>query len=190
MHDIPIVDKSTLLLMANNEMMLDLLEAGEFERAKSLVGWMLWAAKTSGIKAVNPGGVAAWKWGKDANQLHRPIEGYAKITAGEIVTELARICDELGLPHPMHLHRNNLGVPGNIDSTLETMRLLRASRAHRPPAIPRLRRRRLGHDAIGARSSSPSSSSAQDLTCDAGAVLFGDAVTITADGPWQHLLYS
>jgi len=27
------------------------------------------------------------------------------------------------------------------------------------------------------------------LTADAGAVLFGDAVTITADGPWQHLLY-
>ena len=28
-----------------------------------------------------------------------------------------------------------------------------------------------------------------NLTADAGAVLFGDAVTITADGPWQHLLY-
>ena len=27
------------------------------------------------------------------------------------------------------------------------------------------------------------------LTADAGAILFGDAVTITADGPWQHLLY-
>ena len=28
-----------------------------------------------------------------------------------------------------------------------------------------------------------------DITTDAGAVLFGDTVTITADGPWQHLLY-
>jgi formylmethanofuran dehydrogenase subunit A len=28
-----------------------------------------------------------------------------------------------------------------------------------------------------------------NLTCDAGAVLFGNSVTITADGPWQHLLY-
>ncbi len=28
-----------------------------------------------------------------------------------------------------------------------------------------------------------------NLTTDAGAVLFGDTVTITADGPWQHLLY-
>jgi len=28
-----------------------------------------------------------------------------------------------------------------------------------------------------------------NVTTDAGAVLFGDTVTITADGPWQHLLY-
>ena len=28
-----------------------------------------------------------------------------------------------------------------------------------------------------------------NLTTDAGAVLFGNTVTITADGPWQHLLY-
>ncbi len=28
-----------------------------------------------------------------------------------------------------------------------------------------------------------------NFTTDAGAVLFGDTVTITADGPWQHLLY-
>ncbi|HVS39318.1 MAG TPA: amidohydrolase family protein, partial [Gemmataceae bacterium] len=29
----------------------------------------------------------------------------------------------------------------------------------------------------------------KNLTTDAGAVLFGTTVTITADGPWQHLLY-
>ena len=35
LHDTPIVDKSSLVLMANNEIMLDLLEAGEFERAQA-----------------------------------------------------------------------------------------------------------------------------------------------------------
>ena len=68
--DIPIVDKSSLTLMANNEIMLDQLEKGEYERAKQVVAWYLWAAKSYGIKAVNPGGVAAWKWGKDAKQLY------------------------------------------------------------------------------------------------------------------------
>ena len=38
------------------------------ERAKDLVAWHVWAAKAYGVKAVNPGGVAAWKWGKDAKK--------------------------------------------------------------------------------------------------------------------------
>src|SRR5580765_2779169 len=77
--DIPIVDKASLTLMANNEIMLDQLEKGEFERAKQVVAWYLWAAKSYGIKAVNPGGVTAWKWGKDAKQLDSPIEGYRNL---------------------------------------------------------------------------------------------------------------
>ena len=190
MHDIPIVDKSTLLLMANNELMLDLLEGGEFERAKSLVGWMLWAAKTYGIKAVNPGGVAAWKWGKNANQLHAPIEGYKSITAAQIIAQLAQIVDELGLPHPMHLHQNNLGVPGNVTSTIETMNILQGHRAH----LAHLQFHAYGgQDWATMRSEAPAIAAEflknKNLTCDVGAVLFGDAVTITADGPWQHLLY-
>jgi formylmethanofuran dehydrogenase subunit A len=190
LHDIPIVDKSTLLLMANNELMLDLLEAGEFERARSLVAWMIHAAKTFGIKAVNPGGVAAWKWGKNANQLHQPIEGYTTITAGQIVTQLARIVDELGLPHPMHLHQNNLGVPGNVASTIETMNLLQGHRAH----LAHLQFHAYGGHDWGSMRSGASEVAAEflkhrNLTCDVGAVLFGDAVTITADGPWQHLLH-
>src|SRR5262249_29000770 len=41
LHDIPIVDKTTLVLMANNELVLDLLEAGEVERAKHVVAWLV-----------------------------------------------------------------------------------------------------------------------------------------------------
>src|SRR5947209_16342340 len=85
LRDTPIVDKACCVLMANNEIVLDLLEQGEFERAKHVVAWMIWAAKGYGVKAVNPGGVAAWKWGKDAKQLADPIEGYSKLTPGKIV---------------------------------------------------------------------------------------------------------
>src|SRR6266446_10035713 len=69
LRDTPIVDKATCGLMANNEIVLDLLEAGETERAKQVVAWLIWAAKVYGVKAVNPGGVVAWKWGKDAKTL-------------------------------------------------------------------------------------------------------------------------
>src|SRR5437016_2843200 len=48
LHDTPIVDKSCLLLTANNEIVLDLIEAGELERAKDVVAWLIWAAKVYG----------------------------------------------------------------------------------------------------------------------------------------------
>jgi formylmethanofuran dehydrogenase subunit A len=160
------------------------------ERARDVVAWLIWAAKAYGVKAVNPGGVAAWKWGKNANTLHAPVEGYKTVTPSAIITSLARIVDELKLPHPVHLHCNNLGVPGNFSTTLETMNVLQGHRAH----LAHLQFHAYGgEDWSTMRSESAQVAAAfnasSNLTADAGAVLFGDAVTITADGPWQHLLY-
>jgi formylmethanofuran dehydrogenase subunit A len=188
--DIPIVDKSSLTLMANNEIMLDQMENGEYERAKDVAAWYIWASKSYGIKAVNPGGVTSWKWGKDAKQLYSPIEGYSKLTPGSIVTQLARICDDLGLPHPLHLHCNNLGAPGNISTTIDTLKHLEGHRAH----IAHSQYHAYGGDGWDTMSSQTAQladyfNAHPRITTDAGAVLFGDTVTITADGPWQHLLY-
>lgn len=190
LHDTPIVDKTCLVLMANNEILLDLLESGEYERANHLVAWQIWAAKAYGIKAVNPGGIAAWKWGKNASKLSDVIPGYHKVTAGMIVSHLARIADELNLPHPIHLHCNNLGAPGNVETTLETMKVLEGNRAH----MAHLQYHAYGGDDWESMRSEAMRiadyfNAHPNLTCDAGAVLFGDTVTITADGPWQHLLY-
>jgi len=190
LRDVPIVDKTTCVLMANNEIVLDLLEAGELERARQVVAWQIWAAKAYGVKAVNPGGVAAWKWGQDAKQLDDSIAGYSKLTPATIIQGLAQIVDELRLPHPLHLHCNNLGVPGNVSTTLETMKLLEGRRAH----MAHLQYHAYGgHDWDTMRSEAPAIAdyfnAHPNLTADAGAVLFGDTVTITADGPWQHLLY-
>ncbi|MGH7136788.1 MAG: formylmethanofuran dehydrogenase subunit A, partial [Pirellulales bacterium] len=143
-----------------------------------------------GVKAVNPGGVAAWKWGKDAKQMDDSIEGYSKLTPGAIVSGLAQIVYELGLPHPLHLHCNNLGAPGNITTTLETMKRLEGRRAH----LAHIQYHAYGGDDWGSMSSETATlaeyfNAHPSFTADAGAVLFGDTVTITADGPWQHLLY-
>jgi formylmethanofuran dehydrogenase subunit A len=190
LRDTPIVDKACCVLMANNEILLDLLEAGELERARHVTAWNLWAAKGYGVKAVNPGGVAAWKWGKDAKGLYEPVPGYRKVTPAQIIPALARIVDELGLPHPLHLHCNNLGAPGNFTTTLETMKLLEGNRAH----LAHLQYHAYGGDDWTTMRSESARiaeefNSRENLTTDAGAVLFGNTVTITADGPWQHLLY-
>jgi formylmethanofuran dehydrogenase subunit A len=190
LRDTPIVDKSCCVLMANNEILLDLIEKGELERARHVAAWNVWAAKAYGVKAVNPGGIAAWKWGKDAKALHEPVPGYDKLTPRQIIQALAGIVDGLGLPHPLHLHCNNLGAPGNFTTTLETMKVLEGNRAH----LAHLQYHAYGGDDwTSMRSESVKIASEfnarKNLTTDAGAVLFGNTVTITADGPWQHLLY-
>ena len=190
LHDTPIVDKSCLVLMANNEIVLDLLEAGEIERATHVVAWLIWAAKAYGVKAVNPGGVAAWKWGKDAKVLTGPIEGYSSLTPATIIAGLAKIVDDLKLPHPLHLHCNNLGTPGNVSTTLETLKILEGHRAH----LAHLQFHAYGGDDWGTIRSEAATlaeyfNTHPNLTTDAGAMLFGDTVTITADGPLEHLLH-
>ncbi len=155
-----------------------------------VVAWLIWAAKAYGVKAVNPGGVAAWKWGKDAKTLSEPVEGYSSVTPAMIISNLAQIVDDLELPHPLHLHCNNLGVPGNVadhDRNDEDPR--GPSRPPRAPAVSRLRRRRLGHDALEAAAARRILQHPQESHRRCRGVLFGDTVTITADGPWQHLLH-
>jgi formylmethanofuran dehydrogenase subunit A len=190
LRDTPIVDKSSCVLMANNEIVLDLLETGDVQRARHVVAWLIWAAKAYGVKAVNPGGVAAWKWGKDAKVLSEPVEGYHKVTPAKIISSLAGIVDDLHLPHPLHLHCNNLGAPGNFATTIETMKVLEGRRAH----LAHLQFHAYGGDDWHTMRSEAARlanyfNSQSNLTADAGAILFGNAVTITADGPWQHLLY-
>ena len=190
LRDTPIVDKACCVLMANNEILLDLIQAGESERARHFVAWNICAAKAYGVKAVNPGGVTAWKWGKDAKSLNEPVAGFDKVTPAKIIKALADIVDQLGLPHPLHLHCNNLGAPGNYLTTLETMKHLEGNRAH----MAHLQYHAYGGDDwFTMRSESARIAdyfnAHPNLTADAGAVLFGSTVTITADGPWQHLLY-
>jgi formylmethanofuran dehydrogenase subunit A len=190
LHDTPILDKSCLVLMANNEIVLDLLEAGEVERARHVVAWLIWAAKAYGVKAVNPGGVAAWKWGKNASKLAEPVEGYNRLTPAAIISALAAIVDDLKLPHALHIHCNNLGVPGNVATTIETMKAFDGRRGH----LAHLQFNAYGGDdwntmRSGAAEIADYFNAHPNFTTDAGAILFGDAVTITADGPWQHVLY-
>jgi formylmethanofuran dehydrogenase subunit A len=122
--------------------------------------------------------------------MHEPVPGYSKLTPAMIISALAGLVDQLGLPHPLHLHCNHLGAPGNVDTTLETMKVLEGQRAH----LAHLQYHAYGgHDWFTMRSESAriaeEFNARKNLTTDAGAVLFGNTVTITADGPWQHLLY-
>ncbi len=151
---------------------------------------MIGAAKAYGVKAVNPGGIVNWKYGHDARRLAEPIDGYSKLTPSKIIAGLATIVDDLRLPHPLHIHCNNLGAPGNFSTTIETMKVLEGRRAH----MAHLQFHSYGGDDWSSMRSEATAvaeyfNAHPNFTTDAGAILFGNTITITADGPWQHVLY-
>ena len=52
------------------------------------------------------------------------------VTPRSVIETVATAVHELGLPHPVHVHCNNLGVPGNWRTTLDTLDTLDGRRAH------------------------------------------------------------
>ena len=189
LNDIPMVDKGCYLLMGNNEFILQYLKSGDLEKIKRYVAWLLHSLKGFGLKLVNPGGVEQWKYGKDVEGLDEKVN-YFDVTPRQILQALAWVNEELGLPHSIHIHANRLGVPGNYRVTLETMRALEGKRVHMA---------HVQFHSYGGEDWTSFTSKAQEMaeyinrhpnvTVDVGQVVFGDATTITADGPWQYRLH-
>ncbi|MFH1821323.1 MAG: formylmethanofuran dehydrogenase subunit A [Methanobacteriota archaeon] len=187
LNDTPIIDKGAFVLMDNNYFVLKYVEQKEFDKLKNFVAWLLEATRGYAIKIVNPGGVENWKWGKNVEGLDDKVLGF-NVTPREVVTSLVKVNEELGLPHSVHTHCNNLGSPGNIKTTLDTMDAVRG-RIH----ITHVQfNAYAGDDWANMRPGSPEIASYinkhQHATCDMGQIIFGDATTMTADGHWQYRL--
>lgn len=190
--DTPIIDKGFFVLLGNNHYVLRQLAAHEPERLRNFVGWLLNAAKGYAAKVVNPGGVEIWKsGGGDAAGLDATVEHF-DVTPRQIITGLAQAVMDLGLPHPLHIHCNNLGIPGNWQTTLGTMQALDGLRAH----LTHIQFHSYGGDPDDQgtfRSEVPRLAeyfnAHPNLTTDVGQVLFGETASMTGDGPLGYFLH-
>jgi formylmethanofuran dehydrogenase subunit A len=130
-EDTPCLDKGFYVLMGNNHYVMRPIQQGEPEKVKAFIGWLLGAAKGYAAKLVNPGGVEVWKSHPSGNvqTVDSPVDHFG-VTPRQIIRSVAQAVDELRLPHSVHIHANNLGLPGNWATTLETMRVLEGHRGH------------------------------------------------------------
>src|SRR5881396_3657321 len=134
LDDTPIIDAGFFVLLGNDDYLLRQLAAGEAVRARDYVAWLLGTTRGYAIKIVNPGGIARWKSGgggkrRNASGLDDTL-GSSGVTPRVILETLAGAANTLALPHPVHIHCNNLGQPGNSATTLDSMRALAGQRAH------------------------------------------------------------
>jgi formylmethanofuran dehydrogenase subunit A len=187
LEDTPCVDGGIFVLMGNDEYLLRQIAAGESERARDYAAWLLGSTGGYAIKIVNPGGIEAWKSGQRNLTGLDDVLATIGVAPRAILETLAGAGNQLGLPHPVHIHCNSLGVPGNAEVTLASMRALDGQRAH----FTHLQFHSYG---------GPSWKSAaapimeyvnrhSEVSVDVGQVMFGPATTITADGPVEYLLH-
>jgi len=182
MGDVPILDHGAYVMLGNDELFLQLLaEGGNFQQIRDYVGWTIHATKAMGVKVVNPGGISAFKF----NQRKLDVdEGHVRwqVTPRQVVHTLARALRELGVPHPLHIHGSNLGVAGNIESTLQTIAALEGLPAHLT---------HIQFHAYGREGPKKFSSAALQLaeavnananvSIDVGQIMFGQTVTASGD---------
>lgn len=192
--DTPCIDKGFYVLMGNNHFIMRAIQQKEPEKLKTFVAWLLSAAKGYAPKLVNPGGVEVWKSRQAGNvsTIDSNVDHF-DVTPRQIIRGLAHAADELKLPHSVHIHANNLGMPGNWTTTLETLRSLEGHRGHLT---------HIQFHSYGGGDEDENTFNSKvlpladyvnehpNITVDVGQVLFGHTTSMTGDGPLGYYLHN
>ena len=187
MSDIPFIDKGGYALLGNDDYFLDLLRKKSSQSTiNDYVAFILSATQSLGIKVVNPGGINAFKFNQRALNVDEKSK-YYDITPREIVEKLTRAIYDLGVPHPLHVHCSNLGIPGNFLSTIETIKAANGLPIH----LTHIQFQSYGNNGDKGFSSAAVEISnylnkIENLTCDVGQIMFGQTVTMSGDSMSQY----
>ncbi len=187
MSDIPFIDKGGYVLLGNDDYFLDLVRKKASQSSiNDYIAFVLKATQCIGVKVVNPGGINAFKFNQRALNVDEKSK-YYDITPRDIVSVLTRGIQDLGIPHPLHVHCSNLGVPGNFLSTIETIKAANGLPIH----LTHIQFQSYGNNGDRGFSSAAVEISnylnkIPNLTCDVGQIMFGQTVTMSGDSMTQH----
>jgi formylmethanofuran dehydrogenase subunit A len=194
LEDLPILDKGFYLLAADDVDLLAALDAGDDSVITRLISDTIGAGGGWGVKVANPGGPAFWKRGRgDHRDLDTPLPGL-ELTGRTLLERLARGVEAAGLPHPLHVHTVNLGLPGNWRSLEETLKTLDGLPAHLAHVqFHSYTGGDLDPDSFGSGVAALAErfNTSRSLTLDVGQILFGETVAMTGDSAAaEHLAHA
>jgi formylmethanofuran dehydrogenase subunit A len=187
MGDTPILDKGGYVMLGSDDYLLRMMTEKKDQQAiNDYVAWTLNAAKGIGIKVVNPGGINAFKFNQRKLDLDENNVNY-NVSPREILQTLATAVKELGVRHPLHVHGCNLGVPGNVETTLDTIQGIGGLPMH----LTHIQFHSYGTEgdlkfSSGAAQIAEAINKNKNITADVGQILFGQTVTASGDNMRQH----
>lgn len=196
MDHIPIIDKMTFILVDSNWLALDIIQSGDLERLVAYFAWLLINTKGYALKLVDPGSDVAWLYGYPGLDIDSQIPGY-NLTPMDIIKFVGMASEKLNLPHQIHVHCNKLGYPGNYINTIMTMDLSGKIAIRGKPSIHVTHCQFTGYMGdnwsdlrSGGEEIAKTLNRNRLATLDLGQVIPGfRAVTMTADAPFEFILY-
>ena len=182
LEKIPMIDKAGLAILGNDSFLLESMHKKKGQNfLNDYVAYTLNSTKCLGLKVINAGGSEFFKKGGEIFNLDDVVPSYG-VTSRQILTALNKANEDLKVKHPLHVHCNNLGVPGNIKTILETIKTAEGKRMHLAHV------QFYGYDSEGKRGFSSGSVQLADavnknknITVDVGQVMFKPTVTISSD---------
>jgi formylmethanofuran dehydrogenase subunit A len=187
MGDTPMIDKGAFVMLGNDDFFLrTLVEKKDFSFVKDYIAWTMHAAQALAVKIVNPGGISAFKFNQRSLDLDEKHEFYG-VTPREIILTLARGMKELGVPHPIHIHGCNLGVPGSMKSTMATIRAAEGLPLH----LTHIQFHSYGTEgdmkfSSGAPQIAELLNQHTNVSIDIGQIMFGQTCTASGDSMRQY----
>lgn len=186
MADTPFLDTGGYAMLGNEDYLLQCI-ADKRPQAEinDLVAWTLQSTQCLGIKVVNAAGINAFKFNQRSLDVHEPNQHYG-VTPAQVLGTLCTALEHLGVPHPLHVHSSNLGMPGNIESTLATIEATAPHRVH----LTHVQFHAYGAEGVHGMSSAAARiaevvNANPRLSIDVGQVVFGQTVTISGDTMFQ-----
>ena len=187
MSDIPFIDKGTYTVLSNDDFLLKLIQKKTNQKKiNDYVAWILHSTKGLGIKIVNPGGINAFKFNQRTLDLDEKNKKYG-ITPRSILKVLTKSLIDLKAPHPIHVHGCNLGVPGNVNTTIKQISAVEGKPMH----LTHIQYHSYDNKgdkkfSSGANLLAENINKNKNITCDVGQIMFGQTVTASADTMSQY----
>ena len=187
MGDTPMVDKGAFVMLGSDDFLLrSMSEKKDFAFIKDYIAWTMHAAQAVAVKVVNPGGISAFKFNQRQLDLDEKHVHYG-LSPRDIILTLARGLNELGVTHPLHIHGCNLGVPGNVDTTLATINAAEGVPIH----LTHIQFHSYGTEgdmkfSSGAPRIAELLNKTKNVSIDIGQVLFGQTCTASGDSMRQY----
>ncbi len=182
MADTPIIDKGAYAMLGSDDFLLRLMRDGaDQQRINDYIAWTLHATQALAIKVVNPGGISAFKFNQRSMELDEENVHYG-VTPRQILRTLSQGLVDLGVPHPLHVHGCNLGIPGNYETTLKTIEAMEGLPIH----LTHIQFHSYGTEGDFNFSSAAAQIAEmvnrhRNVSIDVGQILFGQTVTASGD---------